>query len=665
MQAEKREKMLHSKLAGVRGAREWRVTLVDSQGIRPSYRYFHREFGTFNGMTSAKNAHLLAAVNSRVKRSRDDDISEEAKRTALLAMIDPQDPTARLWRVDKTPGLQTYVYTHPRGGQHRSLKDAVAAHKRYRDQDDDDDDSRDDDYEPRRRKLIGDIVSSRGYIVSSRGDVKRSALLGMLDDDDETIKLWRVEKIPGKQRYVYMHPTHGEHKSLIGAVEAHLNIKDDSRVEDDDDDDPRVEDDEDDSRVQDEDDDPRVQDESRQWIDIKDPSISKIFQGLLEDTFRSREDIIGDIARSQTQELMSELEERTMFSDEKKLSRGRLTDHAFLLKAGSPAALDCIRRGKWQNVETHEPAIGNISIDVVLVDFTESLKEVPTQDWCMSSLISKHGFLRVTRPAVVIDAKTSVIAGMFLTDRFVEVRRATELLDSVKEFLFEYMPDANLRKGIRMYGHREYRYGKKGTNPMGPYRAKDDAIWQKIKRLREVDKTARMQYLIELLAAPAMAAQRMKHARDTRSPGLTRGLSDTRLSPATAFGISRNYGNKKKETRLHRDGIMVNHIDDKDKGVSLENIVWLGAKPSESKEKSACFALGCRVLFDLTVAESTCALVQGRLYHGTPMLDSKSQNPDRPRIGAVIINKAINVKTARKGYKKLSKDPRGKVIVRA
>ena len=99
------------------------------------------------------------------------------------------------------------------------------------------------------------------------------------------------------------------------------------------------------------------------------------------------------------------------------------------------------------------------------------------------------------------------------------------------------------------------------------------------------------------------------------------------------------------ETKMHCDGVHIKGLGNGDNaeeismcGVALENIVW---HCSDSDARST-FALGCGVLFNLGADANTCALVQGNMSHGTPMLSPDGDaNRGSPRVGAVILNKVI------------------------
>ena len=92
------------------------------------------------------------------------------------------------------------------------------------------------------------------------------------------------------------------------------------------------------------------------------------------------------------------------------------------------------------------------------------------------------------------------------------------------------------------------------------------------------------------------------------------------------------------ETKMHCDGVHIKGLGNGDNaeeismcGVALENIVW---HCSDSDARST-FALGCGVLFNLGADANTCALVQGNMSHGTPMLspdgDANRGSPARRR----------------------------------
>jgi hypothetical protein len=299
--------------------------------------------------------------------------------------------------------------------------------------------------------------------------------------------------------------------------------------------------------------------------------------------------------------------------------------------AGSVAARRALAGARWAEVDGAQPLLGPgilVGMDVVLADAGHfGGLQVLDGDWDLDGLTSRLGFLRVSRPSVVLDRDTRAVMGVFATGAtHPAVATAAALLPRAHALLSAHMSENRLRRGIRMFGLRWNPQGycsEVGRLNMrtGYYCAKSKEHAVQLSRSAGcVVDAASAICRAEAALSPVMAAHRLEHARACRSPGIVPGVP-AEACPATAAGFSSGYVSEVHNDRGFRS--------------MSETIVW---NPTAVAPGSGwTFAVvDAGVAFDLQAdPNAAMAMVPGTVRHGTARA-----RRDHGGIGAVVLNKA-------------------------
>lgn len=312
------------------------------------------------------------------------------------------------------------------------------------------------------------------------------------------------------------------------------------------------------------------------------------------------------------------------------------TRNHIVFPAGSPRAVDLLRRSRWDGVVVTPKASEAIAsslhatLDVVCVasgapGFTI---DPPESAWTGRTLQHAHGYLRVDRDCVVLARDCRQVLAVFITGKALPaVAQAAGSLPALQQTLGASMWAQKNRPGLTMFGVRWNRHERVENARVSYYAAKSlpaaDSLYNSPSTKAAVLGTATAMCSAEREVAPTMAAHRAAHGLRSGHPGIWPGSGVTPQCPVPALGISRGY-------------VSPPHCD---KGFMhmAETIVWStrGVKP----QAEYCFAVtDAGVLFDLCADEAVMCMVPGTVRHGTPR--TRKGFADQPGTGAVIISKA-------------------------
>lgn len=312
---------------------------------------------------------------------------------------------------------------------------------------------------------------------------------------------------------------------------------------------------------------------------------------------------------------------------------------------GSLEALYALSKADWQGVDNSSNKEAAISaamasqLDVVLVKDPRkdgaffSIPDAALQkNWTMDALSSMHGFLRITRPSVVMEEKTGLVMGVFLNKTVMpDLANLAAKLPALHTLLRKRMAPCR-RRGLYMFGfrynqQRDCHKKEKRNLRTGYYTCKTASHAAHLFR----DKAAKALIVevasaicgLEKVISPAMAKHRLHHATKTGHPGIWPRVSIKRcVTPC--IGASQGYCSK-----VHRD----QGSNDMSETIAFN---------SKGLPKSAeyCFAVAdAGVVFDLSAGgDASMVMVPGSIRHGTPGLNPKFKG-EHLAVGVVVIGK--------------------------
>ncbi|MEW5313380.1 MAG: hypothetical protein WDW38_004951 [Sanguina aurantia] len=267
--------------------------------------------------------------------------------------------------------------------------------------------------------------------------------------------------------------------------------------------------------------------------------------------------------------------------------------------AGTPEAVALIEQGAgWEGVSDQHARLPAICselrqlLDVVLVArerFTSTQREQLAPDWNMAALVGRHGFLRVCRPAVVLERGTLLVMGVFLDGTVLrELPSLASRLPQLHKTLVRRMNPSTVRKGLYLYGYRfstsHNRLSQNHLMLQAGYHCCTSLknaveLWYDEAEKASIVGVPSDICKLEAKVAPA-AAYRMDHAVKSCHPGISLGVS-IEDCPAHAVGASVGYA-----SLLHCDNKKKSHQH------MPETILYNSAGVPEGS--GYCFAIGRR-----------------------------------------------------------------------